>query len=180
MKSTHRVVYLVVCLIVFSLLTACFASLRNMGQTGSPSQPQVLAPAPTEITTVDPIVTPSITGTQWITTVIVDYGSDVIGVVVDEKLQAIHIEVDSPAEKAGLQVGDILESLNDISFATDRQKVKDMIHAPRIGKSTPEKILKLKFKRRDQDLEVDVRPGPETVQPVEGTGTPVWPPQDYF
>jgi predicted metalloprotease with PDZ domain len=150
-----------------------------MGQTGQASQPQVLAPAPTELATVDPTVTPSVTGTQWITTVIVEYAPDVLGVVVDEKLQVIHIEVDSPAEKAGLQVGDMLESLAGISFVTEREKVRAKILEPNLD-PTQHRTLKLIFARGKQMIAVDVTLTPPNPQPVEGTGTPVWPPQDYF
>ncbi|MFN8489282.1 MAG: PDZ domain-containing protein [Caldilineaceae bacterium] len=195
MKSKRHIVRWAVLLLLLGLLTACFARLREMGTRDTAPQPQTLAPAPTqpiigiptpmapgtvvppptEPVTVGPTTTPNLSSGQIITTVNTDYVSDMLGVVVDEHMKVLHVEVASAAEKAGIQVGDILDTLDATSFVKDREKVRAKIIEPK-----PNKKLKLKFKRADKALEVDVSPAPPNPQPVEGTGTPVPTPQDYF
>lgn len=195
MKKTRCLVLFFVLLLCFRGLTACVAGLRGLGTKDTSPQAQTLAPAPTEVivvtptptqpgtvvpppavtNTAGPTATPDLSAGQMITTVNTDYVSDVLGVVVDAQMKVLHVEVASAAEKAGIQVGDILDTLDATAFVKDREKVRAKIIEPK-----PNKKLKLKFKRADKALEVDVSPAPPNPQPVEGTGTPVPTPEDYF
>lgn len=101
--------------------------------------------------------------------------ADVIGVIVDENIKVLEVESRSAAELAGVQVGDVLDSLEGISFK-DREKVKAKIHEPMDGKR-----FKLKLRRNDENIEVDISPAPPAFVPAgNNTPTPVLPPQDYF
>lgn len=199
MKKTRCLVLFFVLLLCFRGLTACVAGLRGLGTKDTSPQAQTLAPAPTEVivvtptptqpgtvvpppavlVTAGPTATPNLTPGQMITVTYIEYASDSLGVVVDENLKVLHIEVDSAAEKAGLQLGDILETIDGISFTKDREKARTRITTPRQDQ-TQAKILKLTFKRADKAFEVDVNLAPPNPQPVEGTGTPVPTPEDYF
>lgn len=102
-------------------------------------------------------------------------GGDELGIVVDENMQVLHVEPDWPAAVAGVQVGDVLDSVEGISFAKDKSKAKDVIR-----ESKKNKKLKLKVKRDHKDVDIDI----SSFQLPSGTNlptvTPVWPPQDYF
>ena len=107
--------------------------------------------------------------------VLASYPAAVLGVVVDEKLKVLQVEPDNAAAKAGVQVGDVLDSVDGISLGKDKDKAKDKIHEPKAGKK-----LKLKLKRADKDLDLDVSPAPPAPHPGGPTPTPVFAPQDYF
>jgi len=160
--------------------TLASAPTQAIVATPTPTQPGTVAPPPMEPVTAVPTATPDLTARQLITTTYIDYAADVLGVVVDGNMKVLHVEVDSAAAKAGLQEGDVLDTLDDLAFIKDRQKVKDKIHEPNFSEPKKVKKFKLKFKRADKMQEVDVSPGPPTAQPVQGTVTPVWDPEDYF
>ena len=102
-------------------------------------------------------------------------GGDELGVVVDKEMKVLGVEPGGAAEKAGVQVGDVLDSVDGISLGKDKDKAKDKIHEPKAGKK-----LKLKLKRADKDLDLDVSPAPPAPHPGGPTPTPVFAPQDYF
>lgn len=100
--------------------------------------------------------------------------SDELGIVVDENNEVLHIEVGSAAEQAGIQVGDLLETLDDISFK-EKEKVKEKIREPKEGKK-----FKVKLKRNDKEITLDITPAPRRPSFDASTPTPVFAPQDYF
>jgi len=106
----------------------------------------------------------------------------VLGVVVDGELVVLEVETQSAAEVAGIQKGDILESIENASFAESRESIKYLI-----GDYTDEdRPLQIKIRRDGKELVVDIKPLPAPVQVeiVDGESrpliTPVWPPNDYY
>jgi predicted metalloprotease with PDZ domain len=100
---------------------------------------------------------------------------DELGVVVDKDMKVLDVEPGSAAEKAGVQVGDVLDTVEGVSVGKDKDKVKNLIREPK-----KDKKLKLKLKRADKDMEVDISPAPPVPRPGAATPTPVFAPQDYF
>lgn len=124
-----------------------------------------------------------ITSGQGTTAVSMSGGGPILGVVVDEKLVVLGIEAGSAAERAGLQIGDQLETLNEVPFASEREKAKDLIHQF----ATNDHALPMKLVRSGQEITIDVTPGgielptnPTNNNKPPPTATPVWPPNDYF
>jgi S1-C subfamily serine protease len=107
----------------------------------------------------------------------------VLGVVIDQDMQVLHVEPDSAAERATIQVGDILETIEGVPFATERRRAKQMI-----WHNHNQQPLNLKLKRNAEELLVTVIPLPPnfartdlaTPRQLLPTATPVWPPYDYF
>ncbi|MFN8489286.1 MAG: PDZ domain-containing protein [Caldilineaceae bacterium] len=66
----------------------------------------------------------------------IDYAADALGVVVDENMQVLHIEPGRAADQAGVQVGDVLDSVEGVSLLKERGKAKAMIHEPKRLKSS--------------------------------------------
>lgn len=54
-------------------------------------------------------------------------GTPSLGVIVDEKLVVLEVEANSRAQDAGIQKGDRLKTLEGISIADNREKVKEII-----------------------------------------------------
>ena len=102
-------------------------------------------------------------------------GGDEFGVVVDKDMKVLDIEPGSAAEKAGMQVGDVLDTVEGVSIGKDKDKVKGIIREPK-----KDKKLKLKLKRADKDMVIDISPAPPAARPNAATPTPVFAPQDYF
>jgi membrane-associated protease RseP (regulator of RpoE activity) len=50
-----------------------------------------------------------------------------LGIVVDSQMKVVDIDPGSIAEKAGIQIGDILESLDGVAFDTDGQRIKQLL-----------------------------------------------------
>ena len=109
-----------------------------------------------------------------------------LGIVTDEKLSIIRIEPGSAAEQAGLQLGDMLESIQGIPVisAEDRLKAKQMIWSSSAGEQ-----LQLTVIRNGETLDLLFTPLPPPFYPSETqnpeqeptpTITPVWLPYDYF
>lgn len=98
----------------------------------------------------------------------------VLGVVVDENNQVLEVESGNAAANAGVQVGDLLESLDDVAFK-DKAKVKNKVHEHKEGQ-----VFKLKLKRHDKTMTLDITPAPPAPRFNAPTATPVWAPQDYF
>jgi hypothetical protein len=112
-----------------------------------------------------------------------DFTAPVLGVVVDKDMKVLHIEAESAAEQAGIQVGDILEMIEDVRFATERRKAKEII-----GHNQNQQPLDLKLKRNNQDLVIKVIPTAPTFDSPKyaragqaiPSVTPVIPPDDYL
>jgi len=104
----------------------------------------------------------------------------VLGVVFDQNLKILHVEPNSAAKKAGVQVGDVLDSLEDIPIKGHVGDVKNKIAA-----APKSKGLRLKVKRGGKDVEVNVVPAPPQFDnPNPGkpipTATPVQPSEGYL
>jgi membrane-associated protease RseP (regulator of RpoE activity) len=100
--------------------------------------------------------------------------ADELGIVVDEQNEVLQVEVGSAAEQAGIQAGDLLETLDDISF-NEKDKVKEKIRDPKEGKK-----FTVKLKRNDEVITLDISPAPRRPHVDAPTPTPVLAPQDYF
>lgn len=105
----------------------------------------------------------------------VSRGGDELGVVVDENMKVLHVEPGWPAAVAGLQEGDILDSVDGISFAQEKAKAKAAIQEPK-----KDKKLKLQVKRAEKTVDIDITAFQLPASTNLPTVTPVWPPNDYF
>lgn len=105
----------------------------------------------------------------------VSSGGDELGVVVDENMKVLHVEPGWAADKAGVQVGDVLDSVEGVSLLKERGKAKDLIHAPK-----KDKKLHLKLKRANQDVTLEITSFPPPSGENLPTVTPVPTPEDYF
>lgn len=107
----------------------------------------------------------------------------VLGVVVDKALKVLSVDKYSAAERAGIQVGDVLDTLDDLPIQANIGKVKNRIHS-----AQKDQVLHLKIIRRGTPLDVAVVPfsSQELVYPTPEPGrllptaTPVFPPNDYL
>ncbi|MFN8489284.1 MAG: PDZ domain-containing protein [Caldilineaceae bacterium] len=174
MRDTHYIVRWIVLLMLLGLLAACFARLRELGAAGTPGNSEVTALVTMNPVPISPIETATVSSGRPVTMTIVDFFPDVLGVVVDINNRVIDVEQHSAAAKAGIQVGDELDSVDGISFK-DKQKAKDKISEPQ-----KDKKLKLKFKRNDKTMEMDITPSVPDWPADVPTGTPIPTPQDYF
>jgi serine protease Do len=73
-------------------------------------------------------------------------------ITVDQGILLIFVAEDSPAEKAGLQPGDVILSLNDQQVVTDQEFMK-ILYESEIGQS-----LKVNYQREDVNATTDVFP----------------------
>ena len=101
-------------------------STQAIVATPTPTQPGTAAPPPMEPVTAGPTATPDLTARQVITASIIDDMPYVLGVVVDENNQVVEVEHYSAAEAAGIQQGDILDSVDEIAFKA-KQEAKNKI-----------------------------------------------------
>lgn len=116
------------------------------------------------------------------------YAAPVLGVVVDEKLQVIDIDPGSSAERSGVQKGDVLISIAEIPFATEKDKAKELIWGSasekvyeeynKTGKwnGTP---LRLQVERNGETINLEIVPFPPMWDP-KAPPTPGYPPLDYI
>jgi membrane-associated protease RseP (regulator of RpoE activity) len=109
-----------------------------------------------------------------------------LGVVTNEKQSIIRIEPGSAAEKAGLQLGDIVESIEGISVALEEDQIKAKLA---IGGNREGTEMHLTVIRNGETLELSFVPLSPPFYPVEiqspdqeptPTITPVWPPYHYY
>ena len=112
------------------------------------------------------------------------YAAPELGIVVDEKMQVVNVESNSAAEEAGVQVGDLLQSLDGVAFATDMHKVKEVVGYSRTideakGQYAPaDKSLQLLLVRKGETMTLSIIPAGPGGRPDGPTPTPVWPPYD--
>lgn len=110
-----------------------------------------------------------------------------LGVVIDERVVVLAVEIGSAAETSGIQRGDRLESINDLSLLDSREKVKELIGNFKLD----DPPLSLKLERAGKEMTIKVNPFPvapptELVRKAQlnnsplPTPTPVLPPKDYL
>ncbi|CAN5854092.1 hypothetical protein BH10CHL1_BH10CHL1_22590 [soil metagenome] len=102
-------------------------------------------------------------------------GGDELGVVVDENMRVLSVAPGWPAAVAGMQVGDVLDSVEGVSFAKDKVKAKEVIRERK-----EDKKLKLKVKRDDKELEINITSFQRPSGANLPTATPVPQSEDYF
>ena len=185
-KNNHkrRTISSVFNLSIFFLLVASFAILlwQLPDNTSSAVQTQTegqVASVPMDDVSIEE-VTPD-ASPMTVTVVLTLPVPAQLGVVTDEKLAVVLIEPESGAEKAGIQLGDILERIEGIPLILeeDRRKAKLAVAENLEGKE-----MRLTIIRDGVTLELPFVPIPrfnpvEEVEP-RPTITPVWPPYDYF
>jgi len=86
-------------------------------------------------------------------TSLVKIGPD-FGLVIDDKLQVVEVEVNSAAQKAGIKTGDTLESIDNTTLATP----KDARDAARQAVTT-NRSATFVLNRNGQKLSLQVAPG---------------------
>lgn len=118
------------------------------------------------------------------------YAAPKLGVVVDEKMVVVDLDAGGPAEKAGIQKGDVLISIDGVAF-TDKEKA-DAVIQEFPGEAAYEALAKdnvwqgktrrLELQRNDQIIEVEVVPAPLTWWGLSPTPTEMSPsePLDYL
>ena len=77
-----------------------------------------------------------------------------INLTVDKGVLFIDILRDSPAEKAGIKAGDVLQSINNQPVTT-KEEVQKLIEKSKIGVS-----LQLQVQRNGQNIPVEIKPAP--------------------
>lgn len=111
-------------------------------------------------------------------TIPVDEPAPVLGVVIGRNREVLHIEPFSAAENAGMQLGDVIEQINDVSLEYNRVQAKWLINTSPKGTN-----LHVLLKRQDATIELEVMPSiihiPEHNAPLPSV-TPVFWPQDYL
>jgi S1-C subfamily serine protease len=106
------------------------------------------------------------------------------GIVVDEHLQVVDVAKGSAAEKAGIQRGDILKTLDNTPL-TSTQQAKQLAREAVDSKTLAGQMSTLTVSRKGQEMTLHILPAPPADRggspdnPLP-TVTPVWPPYDYF
>ena len=116
-------------------------------------------------------------------TVIVEPPAPELGVVVDQHMRVLSVVVSSAAEEAGIQPGDILQTLDGIAMISHTETVKDRIHT-----AQPDQSMHLTLTRGAASLDVIVIPSSAhrgidpTIEPgdIAPTATPVAASDDYL
>lgn len=99
----------------------------------------------------------------------------VLGIVVDQNMAVLHVEPGSAAEKIGIQRGDLIEAVEGMVVATNRDTVRQAIRTAKRG----QKLL-LKVRRAGVEVMFEVVPSSPVARPNQLTPTPVLLPQDYL
>lgn len=140
------------------------------------------SPIPTVITLETPTVpveeTFQVAPSVLMTETFVLVAAAELGIFTDEKLSIILIEPGSAAEKAGLQLGDMLESIEGIplALAEDRREAKRLYRHNLEGKE-----MHLTVVRNGERLELPFIPQqPPNRSADTPTTTPVFAPYDFF
>lgn len=105
------------------------------------------------------------------------FPAPVLGVTVDASMHVLDVEAGSPAARAGIQRGDILETLENIGLtATDgKAQVKQLIRNAKNGQK-----LRLTLQRAGKKATLEITLTPRPIHPAQPTPTPVTVPNDYF
>jgi len=112
------------------------------------------------------------------------YAAPELGVVVDENMKVVDVDLGSVAEKAGIQKGDVLVSLDGVSFVNDKNRIDALIQESP-GEEAYAELEKtgvwngiartLKLERDGKESEVEVTPAPLTWWGLSPTPTEVSP-----
>lgn len=113
-----------------------------------------------------------------------------MGVVVDENMKVVDIDVGSPAEKVDIQKGDVLISIGGAPF-TEKEKADAVIHespgeaayeALAKGEEWQGKVWPLVLERNGEKIELQIMPAPGAWWGLSPTPTPMNPeePLDYL
>jgi hypothetical protein len=161
-------------------------TLNSPSSVSYPQPPNIPAyPAPSTITNADlgdesghPVQSSTVV---TITDILMP--APVLGVVVDKALQVLSVDTYSAAERAGIHVGDVLDTLDDLPIQGNIGEVKN-----RIQSAQEDQVLHLKIIRQGTPLNLTVVPfsSQELVYPTPEPGrllptaTPVFPPNDYL
>ncbi len=173
-------------IVVFIFLVATLSILLWQLPNRAPSAAQIqtqgqIDNAPTGVvieTETVPVEEIPLESSILMTETYVLYLAPELGIVTDEKLNIILIEPGSAAEKAGLQLGDILERIEGIPLvlAEDRSKAKQVYRHNLEGME-----MQLTVIRNGETLELPFVPmRPSNLPENMPTITPVWPPYDFF
>jgi len=116
------------------------------------------------------------------------YAAPELGVVVDEMMKVVDVDPGNAADKAGVQKGDILISIEDIPFAAEKAKVEELIWGSADEAIYEEyaktgewkgKILRLRVERNGENIDLEIMPFPPMWDP-KAPPTPGYPPLDYL
>lgn len=103
----------------------------------------------------------------------------VLGVVLDQDGKVLFVKSGSAAEKAGVAVDDVLESVNGISISSDREKAHEVISSTADGE-----LIDLQYNHGGRSITTKAQPSrPTPLLRADGTmttPTPVLPPEDYL
>ncbi|HEY9652773.1 MAG TPA: PDZ domain-containing protein, partial [Coleofasciculaceae cyanobacterium] len=80
-------------------------------------------------------------------------------VVAERGVLIVRVGRGSPADKAGLQPGDVIQSINNQQM-TKAEQVQQQVEKSGVGSQLP-----IRVQRGDQTLEVTVQPAPLPTQP---------------
>ncbi|MEM7537584.1 MAG: PDZ domain-containing protein [Chloroflexota bacterium] len=85
-----------------------------------------------------------------------------LGVVLDEEMVVVDVDMGGPADRIGVQRGDRLLSLNEIPFLDNIDSVKDAIRATRHDEE--QKSMRLIVERDGKEIAVEVEPNSHYIQ----------------
>lgn len=132
--SHYTTVFCLMSFIMGGLLTGC-ASTRADTQTAPLPQQQ--------ITTQEAVDNTS--GSETVEVVAR------LGVIVDASMKVVDVMSQSPAERGGVQVGDILQSFDELFFAKEGEKIIDKLNREVRSKENVHRLIVL---RADKELQL--------------------------
>lgn len=163
------------------VLTSCGLSVQPKQQTGSVV---ILTPE-------SPLETPeTLAETEFFISTTIIWANPVLGVVIDEQMTVIDVDSKSAAEVAGILKGDVLISVDGISFIDDKEKIRQLLWAtPSDGEAAYERLEageewentphQLQLQRDGQVVDLTIIPRPNLSE-VAPTPVPVELPLDYL
>ena len=99
------------------------------------------------------------------------YAAPQLGIVFDKTMKVVDVDLGSVAEQAGIQKGDLLISVDDVSFSEEMERVKALVYespGEEAYKELQERGVwngitrRLKLERDGKALEVEITPAPLT------------------
>jgi predicted metalloprotease with PDZ domain len=103
----------------------------------------------------------------------------VLGIVIDNDGKILYVEPGSASERAGLESGDILISIDGFSVTSERDKVRELIRS-----NTEEMKMEIQYQRGENVIVTQITPSQKIQnsddQTPKLTPTPVFPPEDYL
>lgn len=110
------------------------------------------------------------------TTTMVDYikAAPSLGVVVSRQLQVLDVEAGSPAQRAGIQRGDILTAIGNTTVTSSVAAKQQFLRA-RAGQS-----LAVAIRRGGKPMTLEIQVSATAGRPGAPTPTPVPPSEDYI